>query len=315
MATLVTGGAGFIGSTVVDSLLDRDVEVHVFDDFNDFYNPQIKRRNIAIHEGKSSFHLHEADLLDRPRLEALFEEHKFDRVIHLAARAGVRPSVQDPLLYQRVNVEGTLHLLELARHHTVERFIFASSSSVYGNNESVPFSEDDRVDRPISPYAATKLAGESLCHTFHHLYGTPIVCLRFFTAYGPRQRPEMAIHAFTDRIEHGRSVPIFGDGSSARDYTFIQDVVSGVLAAYDSNLGFEIINLGSTHPIRLLDLVSLLEKTLDRPARIEHHPMQAGDVRATCADLTRAQELLGYEPRTTLEEGIESFVNWYRSLI
>ncbi|MBI4612253.1 MAG: GDP-mannose 4,6-dehydratase [Planctomycetes bacterium] len=312
MATLVTGGAGFIGSWLVEALLDRGEEVHALDDFDDFYDPAAKRANLGKALASPRFRLHEADIRDLVACRRLFEAVRFSKVVHLAARAGVRPSVEDPVLYEQVNVLGTLQLLELSRLAGVERFVFASSSSVYGNNEKVPFSEDDPVDRPISPYAATKVAGELLCHTYHHLHGLSVVCLRFFNAHGPRQRPEMAIHSFVRQIEAGEEVTIFGDGSFARDLTYVSDVVEGVLAALDAPAGFEIVNLGSTRPILVREILAVVERKLGKKARVRHLSARPGDVERTWADISKAQRLLGYSPKVSLEEGIERFIRWFR---
>ena len=311
---LVTGGAGFIGSHLVERLLGEGLwRVHVVDDFNDFYDPAIKRRNVAPHLSREDFHLTEADIRDRDALESVFRESAFDCVVHLAARAGVRPSLVEPLLYAETNIRGTLNLLELARAHGVRQFVFGSSSSVYGENEKVPFSEDDPVSRPISPYAATKAAGELLCHTYSHLWGLRSVCLRFFTVYGARQRPDLAIHKFARLISEGRPLPVFGDGTTRRDYTFIDDIIAGVRAAIDYEASaFEVFNLGESRTVELRELIALLERGLGREALIERRPTQPGDVPQTFADISKARRLLGYDPRTPIEEGIRRFVEWFR---
>ena len=314
MAYLVTGGAGFIGSHLVDSLVERGEEVVVIDDLNDYYDPAIKRANIAPHLEGTQVTLCEGDICDAGFLAAAVGDRRIDQIVHLAARAGVRPSLVDPALYARVNCEGTTNLLELARRLEVEKFIFASSSSVYGNNKKVPFSETDSVDHPISPYAATKVAGELLCRTYHALYGFPIAMLRFFTVCGPRQRPDMAIHKFTRLIDQGEEIPIFGDGSSERDYTYCADIIQGVLAAIDKAEGCEIFNLGESRVTRLDRLVSLIEEQLGKPARRKPMPTQPGDVRRTFADVSKAKALLGYAPSTPIEEGIERFMAWYRQI-
>ena len=308
---LVTGGAGFIGSHLVDRLLVRGENVVCLDDFNDFYSPQIKRANVEPHLRSDSYTLVEADLRDAAALASIFEKNSIDRIVHLAARAGVRPSLADPLLYEDVNVRGTLHLLELARIHAVSQFVFASSSSVYGANRKTPLSEDDRIDRTISPYAATKYAGELFCHTYHHLYGTPTTCLRFFTAYGPRQRPEMAIHKFAKLLYEGSPIPMFGDGSTARDYTYIDDIVDGVIAAIDNPLAFEVINLGESQTTTLRDLIALLERLSGKAALVEQRPVQPGDVEITYADISKARRLLGYNPSTPIEDGLGRFLEWF----
>jgi UDP-glucuronate 4-epimerase len=312
---LVTGGAGFIGSHLVGRLLgEGGWRVSVADDFNDFYDPSLKRRNVAPYEGRGDFRLHEADIRDRAALERVFGETPFDVVVHLAARAGVRPSLSEPELYAETNITGTLNLLELARGHGVRQFVFGSSSSVYGENEKVPFSEDDPVVKPISPYAATKAAGELLCHTYSHLWGLRCVALRFFTVYGARQRPDLAIHKFARLISEGKPIPVFGDGSTRRDYTYVDDIIEGVRAAVDYEASaFEVINLGESRTVELRELISLLEKELGRAAVIDRQPLQPGDVPQTFADITKARRLLGYNPQTDIAEGVRRFVEWFRS--
>lgn len=312
---LVTGGAGFIGSHLVDRLLaEGGRRVHVVDDFNDFYDPALKRVNVAPHLSDERFCLHETDIRDRPALEEIFAAADFDCVVHLAARAGVRPSLAEPLLYNETNVTGTLNLLELSRTHGVRQFVFGSSSSVYGINANVPFKEDDPVRRPISPYAATKAAGELLCHTYAHLYGVRCVALRFFTVYGARQRPDLAIHKFARLICEGRPIPVFGDGTTRRDYTYVDDIIAGVCAAinYDAS-AFEEINLGESRTVELRELIALLEEKLGRGAIIDRQPPQPGDVPQTFADISKARRLLGYDPKTQIEEGIRRFVEWFKS--
>lgn len=311
MNILVTGGAGFIGSSLTDRLLARGQGVICLDSFDDFYDPEIKRRNIRASAGYPGFILVEGDIRDRGLLQDLARRHAIDAVIHSAARAGVRPSIQDPLLYEDVNIKGTMNLLELARSIQPENFVFLSSSSVYGVNRKVPFSEADPVDHPISPYAATKKACELLCHTYHHLYGLNITCVRPFTVYGPRQRPEMAIHKFTRLIDRGEAVPMYGDGTSQRDYTYIDDLVDGILLALDRPLGYAVINLGEEDTISLRDLIALIERHLDKKANIQGHPDQPGDVPITFADISRAREMLGYAPKVKIEEGIRRFIHWY----
>ena len=312
MKILVTGGAGFIGSSVVDRLLGRGDEVICLDNFDTFYNPAIKKRNIKSALKNPSFKLIEGDIRDMELLKRIFGEHRIEMVFHPAARAGVRPSIIDPMLYQDVNIKGTMNLLEMAREHRIRGFVFASSSSVYGTNEKVPFAETDRVDNPISPYAATKKACELIAYTYHHLYGMNITCLRFFTVYGPRQRPEMAIHKFTRLIDQGKPVPMFGDGSSRRDYTYIDDIVDGVIKSIDHNAPYEIINLGESQTTELRELIGLIEKYLGKKALIEMLPDQPGDVPITYADITKAREVLGYDPSTKAREGVRKFVDWYR---
>jgi UDP-glucuronate 4-epimerase len=310
---LVTGGAGFIGSHLVDHLLlDDSFHVTVVDNFNDFYDPAIKRANITPHLATENFELVEADITDSRVMEDLFSRSKFDCVVHLAARAGVRPSLEAPLAYETTNVRGTFTLLEAARRNEVPRFVFGSSSSVYGMNSKVPFSEDDPVASPISPYAVTKIAGEAACHAYSHLYGLQIVCLRLFTVYGARQRPDLAIHKFARLISKGLPIPMFGDGSTRRDYTYIDDIVAGLTAAmsYDES-PFEVINLGESRTVELRRLVELLEQALGKRAIIYHQPQQPGDVPMTFADVSKARRLLGYKPTTQIEAGIERFVEWF----
>lgn len=313
---LVTGAAGFIGSHLVERLVGMGRSVVGLDNFDEFYDPAVKRRNLAGLEGEDRFELIEGDIRDAALLDALPGD--IDSIVHLAARAGVRPSIAEPMLYQDVNVTGTQRLLELARRREIRRFVFGSSSSVYGNNEKVPFSEDDPVDRPISPYAATKRAGELLCHTYHHLFGIGTVCLRFFTVYGPRQRPDLAIHKFTRLMTAGEPIPRFGDGSTRRDYTHIDDILQGVVASIawlDANPdGFEIVNLGESETVELSRLIALIAEALGVEPRIVELPPQPGDVERTYADITRARRLLGYDPQTPIARGIPEFVAWYRSV-
>jgi len=311
---LITGGAGFIGSHLVDRLLATDVaKITVVDDFNDFYNPSIKHNNIQEHLNDPRYTIHEIDIRNRAALEHIFKENNFDCVVHLAARAGVRPSLSEPQLYTETNINGTLNLLEFARQHNIKQFVFGSSSSVYGINAKVPFSEDDPIRQPISPYAATKGAGELLCHTYSHLYGLRCVCLRFFTVYGPRQRPDLAIHKFAKLISAGKPIPVFGDGTTRRDYTYVDDIIDGVIAAinYDKT-NYEVFNLGESRTVELNELISLLEKELDAHAIIDRQPPQPGDVPQTFADISKARALLGYDPKTQIEEGLHRFVEWFR---
>ena len=311
MKLLVTGGAGFIGSHLVERLLARGNEVVCLDDFNDYYDPALKRANIRKAAENPRFMLAEGDIRDIDFLGSLAKRHSFDAVVHLAARAGVRASIKQPSLYEEVNCAGTLNVLETCREAGIERLVFGSSSSVYGINSKVPFSEDDRLDRPISPYAATKRAGELMCHTYHHLYGLGITCLRFFTVYGPRQRPEMAIHKFTRRIVKGEPLEIYGDGSSRRDYTYIDDIMDGVMRALDRPFPFEIFNLGESRTVELRRLISLIEQAVGKKAVIKMMPEQAGDVPVTYADIRKARTMLGYSPAVPVEEGIRRFVSWY----
>ncbi len=312
MRVLVTGGAGFIGSHLVERLLAEGHEVAILDDFNDFYDPQIKRRNIAAVVQKIA--VHEVDVRDAGKVLGVFENGKFDVVVHLAARAGVRPSIGQPQLYYDTNVNGTLHLLEAARAVGLQRFIFASSSSVYGLAKEVPFSEELHLTQTVSPYAATKIAGEFLCSTYSHLYQMRIVALRFFTVYGPRQRPDLAIHQFTRRIWNGKAIDQFGDGTTRRDYTYVDDIVQGVMASlgYDGPL-FDIFNLGENQTIELKDLIAAIEVALGKKAKINVLPEQPGDVPLTCADISKAQRLLGYRPATSLADGLPRFVEWFHA--
>ena len=310
MRILVTGGAGFIGSHLVERLLADGHGVAILDDFNDFYDPQIKRANISAVQKDVA--VHDVDLRDGEKVADLFRNEKFDSVVHLAARAGVRPSIQQPQLYYETNVAGTLHLLEGARTNGVQRFVFASSSSVYGAAKKVPFSEEEHLTQTLSPYAATKIAGEFLCSTYAHLYKVPIVALRYFTVYGARQRPDLAIHQFTRKIHAGDPIDQFGDGTTRRDYTYIDDIIQGTMAAlkYDGS-AFDVFNLGESETIQLKDLIAAIEKTLGKKAKINRLPEQPGDMPLTCADISKARKLLGYNPTTKFEEGLPKFVDWF----
>ncbi len=311
---LVTGGAGFIGSHLVDFLLaEGGWHVTVVDDLNDFYSPDIKRSNMQGAKGNPAFQFAELDIRDADKLRSVFDARAFDCIVHLAARAGVRPSLCHPKLYAATNIDGTLNLLELARDFEVKQFVFGSSSSVYGINQKVPFSEDDRVHQPISPYASTKAAGELLCHTYSHLFDIRTVCLRFFTVYGARQRPDLAIHKFSRLITEQQPIQIFGDGTTRRDYTYIDDIIQGVRAAidYDASL-HEVFNLGESETTQLNRLVELLEENLGMKAIIDRQPMQPGDVPVTFADIAKAKQLLNYNPATKIEEGIPKFVEWFQ---
>ncbi|HOY45007.1 MAG TPA: GDP-mannose 4,6-dehydratase [bacterium] len=313
MHLLLTGGAGFIGSHFSRKLLDEGHEVDCLDNFNTYYDPALKRENVQPFLDHPRYRLIEGDIVDWPAVERLFAERSYDSVVHLAARAGVRPSIREPLLYEQVNVLGTMHILEAARQHGVGRIVSASSSSVYGSNSKVPFSESDPVDHPISPYAATKKAGELMAFTWHHLYGLSISCMRFFTVYGPRQRPDMAIHKFARLICSGQPVPVFGDGRSRRDYTYIDDIIAGLYAALLRCEGYHIYNLGESNTIELLELIHLLEEGLGRKAVLEFHPDQPGDVPITYADISLARRELDYRPSTPIERGIGLFAEWYKS--
>lgn len=312
MRILVTGGAGFIGSHLCEALSGRGDRVTILDNFNDFYAPAVKRANVASLEG---VRLVEGDVRDAELLRRVFAQGGFDAVVHLAAMAGVRPSLADPLLYEDVNVRGTLILMEEIRQRPATRFVFASSSSVYGGNERVPFRETDDIPRPISPYAATKRAGELFAYTYHHLYGVPTTCLRFFTVYGPRQRPEMAIHRFVRATLASQPIPFFGDGTSRRDYTYIDDIVDGVVRSIDRCEGYEIYNLGESQTTSLEELVECIGDACGRNPVLDRLPMQPGDVQITYADVDKARERLGYQPRTPVREGLERFVAWFRERV
>ncbi|MFA6950908.1 MAG: GDP-mannose 4,6-dehydratase [Lentimicrobiaceae bacterium] len=302
---LVTGAAGFIGSNLTRHLLDQGNIVVGVDNFDSFYDPQLKLANISNLLKNSNFLLCEGDIRDSAFINEVMATHKPDAVVHLAARAGVRPSIEQPVLYYDVNVTGTLVLLEAMRNHGIKNMAFASSSSVYGNNKKTPFAETDNVDNPISPYAATKKADELLCYTYHHLYGFNIFCLRFFTVYGHNQRPEMAIQQFGRLIREGKTITMYGDGTSRRDYTYIDDIVDGITASIERLKGYEIINLGNHDTIALKDLIDQIAKTLGREAIIKQLPLQPGDVNITYADITKASKLLGFQPKHSIQEGLE----------
>jgi UDP-glucuronate 4-epimerase len=312
---MVTGGAGFIGSHLCERLLREGDQVVCFDNFDNFYDPNIKIRNVEGINKKfpDRFKLITGDIRNSEHLQEAFQKNRIDLVVHLAARAGVRPSIEQPLLYQDVNIRGTMVLLEFCKEYKVKDFIFASSSSVYGENQRVPFSEKDLDIQPISPYGATKRAGELLSYSYHHLYGMNISCLRIFTAYGPRQRPEMAIHKFTRLVDRGEKVPMFGDGSSRRDYTYIDDLIEGILSIIHRSKGFEVYNLGESQTTSLKELIQLIEKALGKKALVEMLQPQPGDVSTTYADITKAKEMLGYRPKVKMEEGIRRFVEWYKT--
>jgi len=313
MNFLVTGGAGFIGSHVCERLLRDGHRVWAFDDLNDFYDPQIKRRTLAdIQSLGQPFTFVPGDLTDAGAVNALFAATKFDQVIHLAARAGVRPSLEQPALYQRVNVEGTVNILEAARNTGCRKITIASSSSVYGVNAKVPFSERDPIFSAVSPYAASKLACEALGHVYHHLYGLDVAMLRFFTVYGPRQRPDLAIHKFTKLIAASKPIPVFGDGGTARDHTFITDILEGILACTRKEFGFEVFNLGESQTVKLSELIALIESALGKQAVIDRQPLQPGDVPITFADISKAEKMLGYHPQVKAAKGIPIFVEWFR---
>lgn len=310
---LVTGGAGFIGSHLVDRLLAQNPSrVTVIDNFDDFYSQQIKRQNVENHPRHPAYRLVEADIRNYTALKQLFSDEVFDVIIHLAAKAGVRPSVTDPRTYQEVNIAGTTNLLDLAERNGIKKFVFGSSSSVYGPLATPPFKEDAPL-APISPYAATKAAGELIAHTFSHLHGINVTCLRFFTVYGARQRPDLAIHKFARLISSKNPIPVYGDGNAERDFTYIDDILQGVLAAIDYQATpFEVINLGESHTITVNRLIELLEDALGQKAIIDRQPAQAGDMPRTHADISKAQALLGYKPTTPIEAGIKKFVEWFK---
>jgi UDP-glucuronate 4-epimerase len=312
MKVLVTGAAGFIGSHLCERLLSGGHNVVGMDNFDAFYDPHVKHNNIASCMAQKEFKFVEGDIRDNGCVDRIFKADGIEMIIHLAAKAGVRPSIENPLSYQDVNIGGTLIMLEAARRHGIKKFIFASSSSVYGNNEKVPFSETDNVDNPISPYAATKKAGELLCYTYSHLYGMDMTCLRFFTVYGPRQRPDLAIHKFSRLIEAGKPIPVFGDGSMMRDHTYVDDIVDGIVGAMQACSGYEIYNLGESRPIRLDTLIQCIEMSLGKKAIINRLPPQPGDVAITYADVSKAMSRLNYKPKMAIENGLKKFVEWFR---
>lgn len=323
---LVTGGAGFIGSNLCDYLLKKNHKIIIIDNFNAFYNPEIKRNNIREVKGLMNINniaeenliIEEGDIRDITFLTKVFNSYKIDTIIHLAAMAGVRPSIIDPLLYNEVNVRGTLNLLDLCNKFSINKFIFASSSSVYGNNKKLPFTESDSVDFPISPYAATKKSGELLCHVYSHLYGINIACLRFFTVYGPRQRPDLAIYKFTELMLSKKEISIFGDGTTERDYTFIDDIIQGIdksiTWASTGTSKYEIFNLGRSDTINLKYMVQRLEAEIGVKCKMKYLPMQPGDVTITYADISKSKEILGYNPLTKFDDGIFKFVKWFKSV-
>ena len=318
MKFLITGGAGFIGSTLCEFLINKGNQVVCFDNFDTFYSKNTKLDNIAELLKHPNFSLVEGDLINQESLNKVFAEHKVDLVIHLAAKAGVRPSIMDPQAYVQVNINGTMNLLESMKKVGAKNFVFSSSSSVYGNNDKIPYSETDNVDFPISPYAATKKGGELLTFTYHHLHQFNVVNLRFFTVFGPRQRPDLAIHKFFDRLYNNQEIEMYGDGSTSRDYTYIDDIISGIDAASDlllsaPNAIYETINLGNSSPIQLRNLIQLIEEVCDKKFSIKQMPMQEGDVDRTFADIRKAKELLNYSPQTDMKNGLSKFKAWYES--
>ncbi|WP_319200804.1 SDR family NAD(P)-dependent oxidoreductase [uncultured Ilyobacter sp.] len=313
---IITGGAGFIGSHLCENLIKNGEKIICIDNFNEYYDPMIKENNIKTLISNDRFQLFKGDIRDMPFLEKIFSENRVEMVINLAAMAGVRPSLEDPLLYEEVNIKGLMNILELCKKYKINKFIQASSSSVYGNNSKVPFSENDVVDYAISPYAATKKSGEILGHVFHHLYNIDMIQLRFFTVYGPRQRPDLAIHKFTKFITEGKAVPVYGDGSSERDYTYIDDILDGIIKSIDylrENQGiYHILNLGESETISLNKMIQVIQDELGIKAIINHLPLQPGDVNKTYADISKAKKLLGYSPKTNFKNGIKNFISWYQ---
>ena len=308
---LVTGEAGFIGSNLCDRFLEEDYKVICLDNFNDFYDPKIKEANVVSALKHEKFTLVRGDILDRELLEDVFSKYDIHKVVHLAAIAGVRPSLVAPDKYIEVDIKGTVNLLEVVRKYEIKQFIFGSSSSVYGINSKIPFSEEDTVDLQISPYATAKRSGELYCATYHHLYGIPITILRFFTVYGPRQRPDMAIHKFTRLMSQGELVPMFGNGKSERDYTYIDDVLDGILKTMEKNYSFEIFNIGNSKTIKLQELIKIIANKLAVKPKIKQFPIQLGDVPITCANISKAKKMLGYNPAILIEDGVGCFVKWY----
>lgn len=314
MKILITGGAGFIGSSLADSLLNEGNDIVVVDNFNDYYAYEIKEANVKHNLDNPHYHLYKIDLTDKNALKNVFAENNFDTVVHLAGRAGVRPSIERPEDYVESNILATIHILELMKDFNVKKLVFASSSSVYGNCKAQIFSEDLKVTEPISQYAATKSACEQFCYTYHKLYNMNIVCLRFFTVYGPRQRPDLAIHKFTDLISKHQPIPVFGDGTTKRDYTYIDDIISGIKATIAYNkTPYEIINLGGGEPVSLSQMIKTIETTLGEKAIIDRKPMQKGDVDKTVSDISKAQRLLGYNPQTRFSDGIAKFIKWWKN--
>ncbi len=310
---LITGGAGFIGSHLIEHLI-KEANIICVDDFNDFYNPQIKRDNIKKYLEMSNFKSYEASIVNYEAMSKIFHANKIDHIVHLAARAGVRPSLEHPRLYANTNITGTINLLELAKLNNIDKFTFASSSSVYGSRNQGLFNEEMKIDKPISPYAATKASGEQICYTYSHLYDMNITCLRFFTVYGPRQRPDLAVHKFAKLIDEGKTIPVFGNGSTKRDYTYIDDIIQGVTSAINYNkTKYEIFNLGESRTVELGYLIEQIEKVLGQKAIIEPHCVQPGDVPVTYADITKARELLNYKPVVQIEDGLEKFAHWFES--
>ena len=315
MNLLITGGAGFIGSHLCEALLEKGHLVICIDNFNDYYDPRIKERNIEKCLKNKNFTLFRKDVTNLDELEEIFKKNKFEQIIHLAAAVGVRDSINRPFYFEEVNIKGTLNLLELCREFGLKKFIFISSSSIYGENEKIPYSESDPTNNIISPYAATKKSAEILCKTYSKLYGINITCLRLFTVYGPRGRPEMAPYKFTKLIDEGKELPMFGDGNSKRDYTYVSDIVEGIVSAVDKEFKFEVINLGNSKPIELKEFISIIEKTVGKKAKIKRLSPQKGDVFITFADISKAKKLLNYSPKVDLEKGMVNFFEWYKNSV
>lgn len=311
MNILITGGAGFIGSTLADKLLEKNNKIVVIDNFNDYYSPKLKEKNIKHNLDNKNYKLYRGDICDKNLLSKIFEENKIDVVVHIAASAGVRPSIENPLSYVKNNIEGTVNILEVMKRKNVQRIVFASSSSIYVNCKEEIFSEDLKVSEPISPYAASKSACEQFLYTYSKLFDIQVVALRFFTVFGPRQRPDLAIRKFIDLIKENKPIPVYGDGTTIRDYTYVDDIVDGIIGAINYNdTPYEIINLGGGAPVSLNEMISTIEKVLNKKATIEHLPMQLGDVNKTAADITKAKKLLNYNPKTSFKEGIIKFIEW-----
>ena len=310
---LVTGGAGFIGSHLAESLLEKGYSVVVIDNFNNYYNPKQKENNIQKALTNPNYKLVKGDILNKELIQELFQQEKFNAVVHLAAMAGIRNSIENPELYQKVNVEGTLNLLIAATKNNVKKFIFGSSSSIYGTNTKIPFEETDKADDQICPYASSKKAGESFCRAYHHLYGIQVACLRFFTVYGPRGRPDMAPFLFTDKVINNKEITIFGDGSSSRDYTYVKDIVQGIIKSIEIELTFEIFNIGNSSPTKLMEFINTIEIITNKKATLTHIEKRQGDMDVTYANISKAQSTLNYQPKTTLQEGMRKFIDWYNS--
>lgn len=314
MNILITGGAGFIGSTLADKLLEKNNKIVVIDNFNDYYSPKLKEKNIKHNLDNKNYKLYRGDICDKNLLSKIFEENQIDVVVHIAASAGVRPSIENPLSYVKNNIEGTVNIVEVMKRKNVQRIVFASSSSIYGNCKEEIFSEDLKVSEPISPYAASKSACEQFLYTYSKLFDIQVVALRFFTVFGPRQRPDLAIRKFIDLIKENKPIPVYGDGTTIRDYTYVDDIVDGIISAINYNdTPYEIINLGGGAPVSLNQMIETIEKVLNKKATIEHLPMQLGDVNKTAADITKAKKLLNYNPKTSFKEGIIKFIEWEKS--